>query len=324
MQQRMLGSTGRQVGAVGLGCMGMSWAYSPAERDERASRALLEEAVDAGVSFFDTADVYGFGANESLVGPALAPHRDRITLATKVGLIAPADGASGLARDGRPEHIHGAVRESLRRLDTDVIDLYYLHRVDERVPLAETWGAMAELVSAGLVRALGMSEVSVGQLAEAAAIHPVSAVQSEFSLWTRGPAGADPAVGDVVGWTAAHGAAFVPFAPLGRGYLTGAIAAGSFFEGNDFRATNPRFAPDALAANQRIVDTVRSVAETAGSTPAQVAIAWVLAQGEHVVPIPGTKRSAYLRDNIGAAELRLTADQLATLDALPAARGERY
>ena len=341
MQQRTLGNGGPTVSAIGLGCMGMSWAYGQAEQDDTASAALLAEAVESGVSFFDTADVYGLGANEELVGPALAPFADRITLATKAGLASPDRQAGSLVPDGRPEHLRQAVDASLRRLGREVIDLYYLHRVDPAVPLEESWSTMAEFVGAGKVRAIGMSEVTVAQLDAAQAIHPVAAVQSEFSLWTRGPAGASAPAGgssdgsgvrslgvgtpgDVIGWTAAHGAAFVPFAPLGRGFLTGAFDAGTTFAEGDFRSRNPRFAAEALAANQRIVDEVRAVAEQAGGTPAQVAIAWVLAQGEHIVPIPGTKRSKYLHDNIGAADLQLSAEQLDRLSNLPAPEGERY
>jgi len=341
LQQRMLGSGGPTVSAIGLGCMGMSWAYGPDEQDDAASRVLLQEAVDSQVSFFDTADVYGLGANEQLVGPALAPYTGQVTLATKAGLAAPDGRAAGLVPDGRPNHLRRAVDASLKRLGRDVIDLYYLHRVDPKVPLADSWGTMAEFVTAGKVRAIGLSEVTVSQLDAAQAIHPVAAVQSEFSLWTRGPAGTGaeaPATadtdglqsvsasgpGDVIGWTAARGAAFVPFAPLGRGFLTGTFDAGTTFREGDFRSKNPRFSAAALAANQRIVAEVNSVADEAGGTPAQIAIAWILAQGEHIVPIPGTKRSKYLQENLGAADLRLTADQLARLTDLPPATGARY
>lgn len=340
MQQRTLGRYGPVVSAIGLGCMGMSWAYGLNEQDDAASAALLHEAVDAGISFFDTADVYGLGANEELVGPALAPFADRITVATKAGLASPNRQAGSLVPDGSPDHLRKAVDASLRRLGRDVIDLYYLHRVDPKVPLEQSWGAMAEFVEAGKVRAIGLSEVTVEQLEVAQAIHPVAAVQSEFSLWTREPAGLQMTAegseagsllalsagtpGDVIGWTSQHGAAFVPFAPLGRGFLTGAFDASSTFTDGDFRSKNPRFAADALAANQRIVDEVRAVAAEAGGTPAQVAIAWVLAQGEHIVPIPGTKRSKYLQENIGAVDLKLTGEQLARLTDLPVAAGARY
>ncbi|MBW8486178.1 aldo/keto reductase [Actinomadura parmotrematis] len=329
---------GTAVGAVGLGCMGMSWAYSAAERDDSASAALIGEALDLGVTFLDTAQVYGNGDNEELVGRALQGRRDEAVLATKTGLVVQGRDASSMRRDGSPAHVRASAEESLRRLGTDVIDLYYLHRVDPAVPLAETWGAMAELVAAGKVRHLGLSEVTVAQAAEAHAVHPVAAVQSELSLWTRdalgapggsaggggdGTASASPEVGDVVGWCAASGAAFVPFSPLGRGFLTGTVTAADF-AGDDFRSTNPRFQSEALKANLAIVDVVKAVAARHGATPAQVAIAWTLAQGDHVVPIPGTKKAKYLRDNAGAADLDLTAADLAELDGVPAAVGARY
>ncbi|RSN71364.1 MULTISPECIES: aldo/keto reductase [Actinomadura] len=328
---------GTPVGAVGLGCMGMSWAYAESERDDDASAALIREALDLGVTFLDTAQPYGDGHNETLVGRALAGRRDEAVLATKTGLVVEDLASRRIVRRGTPEHVASSAEDSLRRLGTDVIDLYYLHRVDPEVPLADTWGAMAELVAAGKVRHLGLSEVTVAQAAEAHAIHPVAAVQSELSLWTRdalgvpggaaggasdGVAGAGDA-GDVVGWCAANGAAFVPFSPLGRGFLTGTVTAADFEE-TDFRAANPRFQEEALRANLRIVDAVREVAARHGATPAQVAIAWTLAQGDHVIPIPGTKKTRYLRDNAGAAGLDLTAADLADLDALPSAVGGRY
>jgi aryl-alcohol dehydrogenase-like predicted oxidoreductase len=312
----------RHVGAVGLGCMGMSWAYNESERDDHQSVALIREAVDLGVTFLDTSDVYGAGHNEGLVGRALDGIRDRVVLATKVGLVVdPSTGEMG--RDGSPGHVREAVEASLRRLDTDVIDLYYLHRVDPEVPLEETWSVMAELVAEGKVRHLGMSEVNVAQAEEAHDIHPVAAIQSELSLWTRDPLGGADGPGDVVGWCAANGAAFVPFSPLGRGFLTGALTSASF-EAGDFRGRLPRFQDAALEQNLRIVDIVRKVAARLGATPAQVAIAWTLAQGEHVIPIPGTKKRAYLHENTVAAGVDLTADDLAELDGMPPAVGTRY
>ncbi|MFC5750908.1 aldo/keto reductase [Actinomadura rugatobispora] len=332
---------GAPVGAVGLGLMGMSWAYSSSERDDDASVALIREALDLGVTFLDTAQQYGQGHNESLLGRALAGgFRDRAFVATKTGLVAAPGRPNGMGRDGTPEHVKGSAEESLRRLGTDTADLYYLHRVDPEVPLAETWGAMAELVAEGKVRHLGLSEVTAAQAEEAHAIHPVAAIQSELSLWTRDPMGVpggtagafsgDPdfgeageGPGDVVGWCAANGAAFVPFSPLGRGFLTGTVT-GADFEDDDFRGGNPRFQDEALKANLAIVDVVREVAGRHGATPAQVAIAWTLAQGDHVIPIPGTKKRRYLRDNAGAASLELTAADLAELDGLPAPVGSRY
>jgi aryl-alcohol dehydrogenase-like predicted oxidoreductase len=303
------------VGAVGLGCMGMSWGYSPQERDDDASIEVIRRALDLCVTLIDTADVYGPFHNEELVGRAIAGRRDEVTLATKCGLVN-VDGE--MTRDGRPEHVLEACDASLQRLGVEVIDLYQLHRVDEKVPLADTWGAMASLVDAGKVRAIGMSEVDVAQIEEAHAIHPVTSVQSELSLWTRGP------LADVVPWCAAHEAGFLPFAPLGRGFLTGTLPTTGDFDETDFRARNPRFTGDALAANQEIVDAVRRVADRLGGTPAQVAIAWLLAQGEHIVPIPGTKKLRYLEENGAAADLRLGPDDLAELDSLPAPVGARY
>ena len=295
--------------------MGMSWAYSPEERDDDASIEVIRRALDLGVTLIDTADVYGPFHNEELVGRAIAGRRDELTLATKCGLVN-VDGE--MTRDGRPEHVRAACEASLKRLGVDTIDLYQLHRVDEKVPLAETWGAMAALVEAGKVRVIGMSEVDVAQLDEAHAIHPVATLQSEFSLWTRGP------LSDVLPWCDAHDAGFLPFAPLGRGFLTGTLPTSGDFDATDFRARNPRFTGDALAANQQIVDAVRRVADRLGCTAAQVAIAWILAQGQHLVPIPGTKKMRYLEENAAAAELRLGADDLAELDSLPDPVGARY
>lgn len=313
MQPRRLGEGGPLVGAIGLGCMGMSWAYG--EADEQTAFAVLHRALDLGVMLFDTAQVYGPFTNEELVGHALAGRRDDLVLATKTGLLADADHT--VTRDGRPEHVRGSLTDSLRRLRTDRVDLYYLHRVDEKVPVEETWAAMAECVTNGTALHLGLSEVTVEQAATCHAIHPVSAIQSELSLWTRGP------LDDVVPWCAENGAAFVPFSPLGRGFLTGAVNAGSFGSA-DFRASNPRFTEEAMAANEALVAEVRRIAEAAGATAAQVALAWTLAQGEHVIPIPGTKRVAYLEENVAAADVSLDADQLAALDALPEPVGERY
>ncbi len=312
----------RHVGAVGLGCMGMSWAYTESERDDTASVALVREAVDLGVTFLDTSDVYGAGHNERLVGRALNGIRDRVVLATKVGLITdPVTGEVG--RDGSPGHVRAAVEASLRRLGTDVIDLYYLHRVDPEVALEETWSVMAELVAEGKVRHLGLSEVDVAQAERAHGVHPVAAIQSELSLWTRDPLGGEGGPGDVVGWCAANDAVFVPFSPLGRGFLTGTVTAASF-EAGDMRGRLPRFQDEALEQNLRIVDVVRKVAARLGVTPAQVAIAWTLAQGEHVIPIPGTKKRAYLHENTVAAGVDLTPADLAELNALPPAVGPRY
>ena len=303
--------------------MGMSWAYAESSRDDKESIATLHQAIELGVGLIDTADVYGDGHNESLVGRALAGRRDQVTLATKCGLVVDDLETKSLRRDGSPDHIRAAVRASLSRLGTDVIDLYYLHRVDDQVPIAESWGAMSELVAAGQVRRIGLSEVTVEQAAEAHAIHPVTAIQSELSLWSRDPLGSGEG-DDLLAWCRQHGAAFVPFSPLGRGFLTGAIDASTTFEQSDFRARLPRFTTDARAANQRIVDLVREIASAHDATPAQVALAWVLGQGEQVIPIPGTRRQEHLRANLAAAELVLTDDELARLDQAPVAVGTRY
>ncbi|HEX6230840.1 MAG TPA: aldo/keto reductase [Actinomycetota bacterium] len=316
MERRRLGAGGPEVGAIGLGCMSMSWAYYGGGSEEESVR-VIHRALELGVTLFDTADVYGPFANEELVGRALRGRRRDAVIATKVGLRVGPNGGYPLVRDARPERILHQVDGSLRRLRRDAIDLYYLHRVDPRVPIEEQWGAMASLVQAGKVRAIGLSEVSVDELERAIAIHPVAAVQSELSLWTREP------LDDVVPWCLEHGAAFVPFAPLGRGYLTGTVTSAAL-DPMDFRATNPRFTPEAIEANRRIVEIVRGVAERHGARPAQVAIAWVLGQGAHVIPIPGTKRVAYLEENVAAAELELTREDLAELDGLPRSVAPRY
>ncbi|MFE6836820.1 aldo/keto reductase [Streptomyces sp. NPDC057705] len=320
MKTRQLGSAGPDVSSIGLGCMGMSWGYAESQRTDSTSVEVIRTALDLGVTFLDTADIYGDGHNESLVGEALQGRRDEVVLATKMGLVVDDLATKRMHRDGSPAQVRRAVEASLKRLRTDVIDLYYLHRVDPAVPLEETWGALAELVAEGKVRHLGLSEVTAGEAARAHAVHPVTAIQSELSLWTRDALEGD----DVVGWCAANGAAFVPFAPLGRGYLTGSIDTSTQFEDDDFRATNPRFSDAARAANQRIVDAVRDVAQAHGATPAQVALAWVLARGEHVVPIPGTKRVGYLRENVAAVDVRLSPSDLDRLTGLPSAVGTRY
>ena len=300
---------------IGLGCMPMSFGYFGDTDDDPI--ALIRRAVELGVTHVDTSDVYGPFTNEELVGEALEPVRDRVGIATKVGLLVGPNGGYPLVNDARPEHIVGAVEASLRRLRVDEIDLYYLHRIDPGVPFEESWGAMAGLVEAGKVRALGLSEVTIEQLEAARAIHPVAALQSELSLWTR------EALDDVVPWCLANGVVFVPFSPLGRGFLTGTITRASF-EDLDFRTNNPRFTPEAIDANLAIVDRVRAVADRHGATPAQIALAWVLAQGPHVAPIPGTKRRRYLEENLSAATIVLTGEDLAELDALPPAVGTRY
>jgi aryl-alcohol dehydrogenase-like predicted oxidoreductase len=327
MRTTTLGSTGPEVGVIGLGCMGMTFAYDPeTRRDDATSVAVIHEALELGVTLIDTADVYGPFTNEELVGRALAGRRDQAVLATKVGLVVDAGAAAPgpvaafptITNDGRPEHVRASIDASLRRLGTDHVDLYQLHRVDPGVPLEETWGAMAEVVAAGKARHLGLSEVTVEQVRRAQAVHPVTSVQSELSLWTR-----DPLAG-VLPYCREQGIAFLPFSPLGRGFLAGRFASFDDLPAGDFRRRLPRFQQDALRANLAIAGRVRDVAERIGATPAQVALAWVTAQGRYVVPIPGTKTPKYLVDNAAAAELELSAATLAELDALPAPEGARY
>jgi aryl-alcohol dehydrogenase-like predicted oxidoreductase len=323
---RALGPNRTAVGAVGLGCMGMSWAYGEAGRDDDASVAVIHRALDLGVTFLDTSDMYGPFINEELVGAAIAGRRDEVVLATKGGLVvdrdAPASGDAhaqyGITRVGDPDHLLAAVDASLVRLGVDHVDLYQLHRVDPEVPLEESWGALARMVADGKASQIGLSEVGVDELERAHAIHPVASVQSELSLWTR-----DVLENGVLDWCAAHDATFIPFSPLGRGFLTGAITAPDFEDG-DFRAINPRFAQEAFAQNLAIVDAVRAVAQRLDATAAQVALAWTLAQGEHVVPIPGTRRVGRLEENAASAHLVLDAATLAELDALPVPVGGRY
>lgn len=323
MRQRTLGIDGPAVGAIGLGCMGMSWAYAESTRDDAESIATVHAAIDAGVTLLDTADVYGDGHNETLLGRALSQRRHEVVLATKCGLVVDDLRTQQMHRDGSPAHIAAAARASLTRLGTEAIDLYYLHRVDDEVPLAESWSAMAALVDEGLVRRIGLSEVTVEQAATAHAIHPVSAVQSELSLWTRDPLGSGPDE-NLVQWCARNGAAFVPFSPLGRGFLTGAMDASTVFEDSDFRSRLPRFATEVRSANLQIVERIGRVAARHGASPAQIALAWVLAQGDHVIPIPGTRRTTHLESNVAATEIVLSAADLAELSTVPSASGPRY
>jgi aryl-alcohol dehydrogenase-like predicted oxidoreductase len=314
MQERALGQE-LTVGAIGLGCMGMTAAYNPSERDEQRCIQVLRRAPEIGVTLIDTADVYGPFTNEELVGRGLLGIRDQVVLATKVGITPGTDGPN--QRDGRPEHIRRSIDESLQRLRTDHVDLYQLHRVDPNVPLEESWSAMAEVVEQGKARAIGLSEVDVSQLETAHAIHPVSSVQSELSIWTR------DALAEVLPWCGVHHVGFLAFAPLGRGFLTGTIREAAF-DPTDFRAGNPRFQPGAVAANRAIVDRVEAVARRHDITAAQVALAWVLSRGDSVVPIPGTTRPGRLDENAAAAEIILDLDDLADLDDLPSATGTRY
>ena len=314
---RRLGSSEISVGAVGLGCMGMSWGYSAGERDDARSIAVIHRALELGCNLLDTSDMYGPFTNEELIGRALADRRDQAVIATKVGLVVDDPKRAEVHRDGRPEHVRSAIDASLRRLGTDHVDLYQLHRVDPAVPIEETWGAMSELVTAGKVRALGLSETSIEELVRATAVHPVATLQSELSLWTR------EALAEIVPWCAEHDVAFISFSPLGRGFLTGRLDS-ERLEPGDVRTKLPRFEREAAEANQAIVDRIEQIAAASQATPGQVALAWVLAQGEQVVPIPGTKQISYLEENLAAAELALSVDDLAALDRLPAPIGERY
>jgi aryl-alcohol dehydrogenase-like predicted oxidoreductase len=314
---RILGRDGLEVSALGLGCMGMSQMYGAADRQE--SIATVHRALDLGVTFLDTSDVYGDGHNEELVGEAIAGRRDEVQLATKFSLSRTPDGEQVI--DGRPENVRACAEASLRRLGVDVIDLYYQHRVDPKVPIEDTVGAMAELVQQGKVRRLGLSEASVASIRRAVTVHPVAALQSEWSLWTR------DLEFEVLGVAREHGIGIVPFSPLGRGFLTGAITSPDDFAEDDWRRTHPRFTGDAFAANLRLVDAVRELAAEKGVTPGQLALAWVLAQGDDVVPIPGTKRRPYLEENVGAAAVELSSDDLARLNAIAppgVAVGGRY
>jgi aryl-alcohol dehydrogenase-like predicted oxidoreductase len=323
---RTLGRDGLEVSTLGLGCMGMSQMYGAADRQE--SIATVHRALDLGVTFLDTSDVYGEGHNEELVGEALAGRRDEVQLATKFSLTHTPDG--GMRIDGRPENVRACAEASLRRLRVDVIDLYYQHRVDPTVPIEDTVGAMAELVQQGKVRHLGLSEASAASIRRAVAVHPIAALQSEWSLWTRdlevaggGGAGSDT----VLGVAREHGIGIVPFSPLGRGFLTGAITSPADFAEDDWRRTHPRFTGEAFTANLRLVDAVRELAAEKGATPGQLALAWVLAQGDDVVPIPGTKRRSYLEETVGAAAVELSPEDIARLDAIAppgVAVGGRY
>ena len=308
--------------------MGLTASYDlETPRNDATSIAVIHRAVDMGMTLIDTADAYGPFTNEELVGRALAGgYRERAVLATKVGLVQddiganPAPGAAspGAGRNGRPDHVRASIDGSLRRLNTDCVDLYQLHRVDPAVPLEETWGAMAEAVAAGKARQIGLSEVSVAEIRRAQAVHPVASVQSELSLWTR------DVLAEVLPYCTRQGITLIAFSPLGRGFLAGLFSSSDDVPREDFRRRLPRFQRDALRANLAIVDSVRAVADRVGATPAQVALAWVLAQGVDVVPIPGTKTPKYLEENAAAADVALSAADLAELDALPAPEGTRY
>ncbi|MFI0235776.1 aldo/keto reductase [Streptomyces sp. NPDC016845] len=319
MRRTVLGSSGPEVGVVGLGCMGMSWAYDELGRDDMASVEVIHRAVELGCTLIDTADMYGPFTNERLVGRALRGRRDEVVLATKGGLVVDDPKSYASHRDGRPEHLRSACEASLRRLDVDHVDLYQLHRVDPEVPVEESWGAMADLVREGKVRAIGLSEASVEDIRRAQAVHPVASVQSELSLWSR-----DTIESGVLEFCRAQGIALIAFSPLGRGFLSGRISSTDDLPKSDGRHRLPRFQSEALAANLAIVDRLRQVAERLKASPAQVALGWVLAQGENVVVIPGTKNLRYLEENAGAAGVTLDENALAALEDVPTAVGTRY
>jgi aryl-alcohol dehydrogenase-like predicted oxidoreductase len=321
MIRRALGKSGISVSALGLGCWGISGSYGPA--DEAESMATLHHALNLGVNFIDTADSYGDGHNESLIGRALKDRRHEFVLASKTGWIKRVgpDGTEVLVVDGHPDRIRSACEASLLRLKTDVIDLYYLHRVDPNVPVEESVGAMSGLVAAGKVRFLGLTEVSETTLRRAHAVHPITALQSEYSLWTREPEAT------VMPGCRELGIAFVPFSPLGRGFLTGAVTDRDRIAPDDWRANNPRFTDENLVRNLTLLRPLEEVAQAHGKTPAQIALAWVLSRGESVIPIPGMKRRTHLDENVAAVDITLTSEGMARLDvAFPpgAAAGERY
>ena len=321
MQQRTLGPF--SVSAIGLGCMNLSHAYGAPVSAEQGERVLLA-ALDAGVTLFDTATLYGFGANETLVGRVMKPHRSRFTLASKCGMQGvDVNGDGKLVRviDGRPETLRKTCEDSLRRLQTDVIDLYYLHRWDKSVPIEESVGALGELVRRGHIRTVGLSEVSAATLRRAHAEFPITAVQTEYSLWTRNP---EIAVLDAC---QELGVAFVAFSPVARGFLCGGLTDVSTLDAKDIRRAMPRFAPDAYAANLKLLGGYQAIARDVGCTPAQLALAWLLHKGDHIIPIPGTTRVEHLHDDLGAVNVQLDANTMSRLDALINERtvvGNRY
>jgi aryl-alcohol dehydrogenase-like predicted oxidoreductase len=318
IKTRKLGNQGLVVSELGLGCMGMSEFYG--SRDDQEAIATIHHAIDLGVNFLDTADMYGPFTNEQLVGRAIKDRRDRVVVATKFGNVRSDDGG-WLGISGKPEYVRQACDASLKRLGIDVIDLYYQHRVDLDVPIEETIGAMAELVQQGKVRYLGMSEAAPATIRRAQAVHPISALQTEYSLWSRDPED------EILPTVRQLGIGFVPYSPLGRGFLSGAIASLDDLAPDDFRRISPRFQGENFNKNLQVVEQVKAIAAEKGVTPSQLALAWLLAQGDDIVPIPGTKRRTYLEENVGATTVTLTPEDLSRIDAVAPkgfAVGDRY
>lgn len=323
MDKRILGKTGLKVSTIGLGCMGMSFSYGP-PKDKQEMITLIRGAVERGVAFFDTAEVYGPFTNEELIGEGLAPVRDQVVIATKFGFDTTVDpkGTKGApVLNSRPEHIKEVVETSLQRLRTDVIDLLYQHRVDPAVPIEDVAGTVKELIQEGKVKHFGLSEAGVQTIRRAHAVQPVAALQNEYSLWWRKPEA------EVLPTLEELGIGLVPYSPLGKGYLTGKIGATATFDSTDFRSILPRFTPEALKANQALVDLLMNIATKKQATPAQIALAWLLAQKPWIVPIPGTTKMHRLQENIGAVDLVLTVEDLQEIDAVAAkitVQGARY
>ena len=321
MQKRKLGKSGLEVSALGFGCMGMSFSYGP-PKDKKEMTSLLRTAVDRGVTFFDTAEVYGPFLNEELVGEALAPFRGKVVIATKFGFQLKPDGSPGyIGLNSRPERIRQVADASLQRLKIDAVDLFYQHRVDPEVPIEEVAGAVKDLIRQGKVKHFGLSEAGVQTIRRAHAVQPVAALQSEYSLWMRTPEK------EVIPTLEELGIGFVPFSPLGKGFLTGKIGEGATFDSTDFRSTLPRFAPDALKANQAMIHLLAGIAEQKKATPAQIALAWLLAQKPWMVPIPGTTKLHRLDENLGALSLELTPEDLRDIDSAASQitiQGARY
>ncbi|MFZ0290279.1 MAG: aldo/keto reductase [Candidatus Sulfotelmatobacter sp.] len=321
MQKRKLGKSNLEVSALGLGCMGMSFSYGP-PADKQEMISLLRTAVERGITFFDTAEVYGPYTNEELLGEALSPLRDRVVIATKFGFKLKPDGSPGfVGPNSRPERIKQVAEDSIKRLKVNAIDLFYQHRVDPNVPIEDVAGAVKELIQEGKVKHFGLSEAGAKTIRRAHSVQPVTAVQSEYSLWTRGPEA------EVLPTLQELGIGFVPYSPLGKGFLTGKINESTTFDSTDFRNTLPRFTPEARKANQALVDLLGTIAQRKKATPAQIALAWLLAQKPWIVPIPGTTKLGRLEENIGAVAIELTSDDLREIESASAkikVEGERY